>query len=748
MKSHRLTLRTRLALSFAGAGLLVVALLLVGHRVVREAALQQEEALTAQVRPLARINRLQSQISRIRVLEVELPRLTDLFAVANQLELLEAERRAFDRELSEFTGELREQQPVAAAVLDERWRRYQAELEGLRRHVKAMDLATAQRLATFESAERFKAVSHTLKQLAEGTESQAAAALAQARSQQGRQLVLFLAMSAFGLVALALWTGLLARSVSGRISRLRDAAARVAEGQGEQPVPVSGNDELADLGLAFNTMQAKVAAREKALRAAHDELDARVAQRTQELHSANEQLLREIDERRRAEQRLAHQAQYDSLTDLPNRMLAMDRLSQAMLAAQRGGHHVVLIFLDLDDFKKVNDTLGHPAGDALLVQAAARLRHAVRAEDTVARHGGDEFLVILGGLEAPEHAEVIAEKILRAFAPPFSVGENEVVVSPSLGLAVYPDDGHEGSLLLRNADLAMYDAKDSGRNTFRYFNQQVHDSSVQRLAIEHSLRNASSRDEFELLYQPLVTAGSGQVVGAEALLRWRSAEHGYVLPDHFISVAEHTGLIVDIGDWVLRTACEQLRAWREAGWNDLHMAVNVSPRQFRGDRLLQTVRHCMAMHQFPPGGLQIEVTEGLLIRNQPEVHDTLQALSRLGVRLAMDDFGTGYSSLSYLKRFPFDAIKIDRGFVRDVASDPDDRALVIAAIRMGKGLGLSVVAEGVETERQRAFLAEQGCDVLQGFLFGAPLAAEAFQERWLSGSGRPRTEPLSARTPA
>ncbi|WP_181179147.1 putative bifunctional diguanylate cyclase/phosphodiesterase [Methylibium rhizosphaerae] len=746
MKPHRLTLRTRLALSFAGAGLLVVALLLVGHRVVREAALQQEEALTAQVRPLARINRLQSQISRIRVLEVELPRLTDLFAVANQLELLEAERRAFDRELSEFTGELREQQPAAAAVLDERWRRYQAELEGLRRHVKAMDLAAAQRLATFESAERFKAVSHTLKQLAEGTESQAAAALAQARGQQGRQLVLFLAMSAFGLVALALWTGLLARSVSGRISRLRDAAARVAEGQGEQPVPVSGNDELADLGLAFNTMQAKVAAREKALRAAHDELDARVAQRTQELHSANEQLLREIDERRRAEQRLAHQAQYDSLTDLPNRMLAMDRLSQAMLAAQRGGHHVVLIFLDLDDFKKVNDTLGHPAGDALLVQAAARLRHAVRAGDTVARHGGDEFLVILGGLTAPEDAEVIAEKILRAFAPPFSVGENEVVVSPSLGLAVYPDDGDEGSLLLRNADLAMYDAKDSGRNTFRYFNQQVHDSSVQRLAIEHSLRSAASRDEFELVYQPLVAAAGGQVVGAEALLRWRSAEHGYVLPDHFISVAEHTGLIVDIGDWVLRTACEQLRAWHDAGWSGLHMAVNVSPRQFRGDRLLRSVRECLAVHRFAPGGLQVEVTEGLLIRNQPEVHDMLAALSGLGVRLAMDDFGTGYSSLSYLKRFPFDAIKIDRGFVRDVASDPDDRALVIAAIRMGKGLGLSVVAEGVETEQQRAFLAEQGCDVLQGFLFGAPLPADAFAQRWLGSTVR--TAPLSARTPA
>ena len=742
---RRLTLRTRLALSLAGVGLLVAALLLVGNHVLHQAASQQEAVLTAQVRPLARISRLQSQISRIRVLEVELPRLTDLFAVADQLELLDAEQRSFDRELGEFTGELRVQRPAEAAVLDERWHRYQVELDVLRRHARVMDLPAVQRLSTFESAARFKAVSYTLRQLAESTEAQAAAAFGQASQQQGRQRLMFMGTSAFGLLVLGLWIGLLARSVSGRVSRLRDAATRVAEGQGEQPVPVSGNDELADLGLAFNTMQAKVSAREKALRAAHDELDARVAQRTEELHLANAQLMREIEERRRAERRLAHQAQYDSLTDLPNRMLAMDRLSQAMLAAQRGGHHVVLIFLDLDDFKKVNDTLGHPVGDTLLVQAAARLRHAVRAEDTVARHGGDEFLVILGGLKQPEDAEAIAEKILHAFEPSFSVGDNDVVVTPSLGLAVYPEDGQDPSLLLRNADLAMYDAKEAGRNTYRYFNQQVHDSSVQRLALEHSLRNACSREEFELVYQPLVSAAGGHVVGAEALLRWRSPEHGYVLPDHFISVAEHTGLIVDIGEWVLRTACKQLRAWQDAGWGGLRMAVNVSPRQFRGDRLLASVGECLAMHRFPSGGLQVEVTEGLLIRNQPEVHDTLVSLSQLGVRLAMDDFGTGYSSLSYLKRFPFDAIKIDRSFVRDVASDPDDRALVIAAIRMGKGLGLSVVAEGVETEQQRAFLAEQGCDVLQGYLFGAPLVAQAFEERWLR---KARALPLSARTTA
>jgi len=397
---------------------------------------------------------------------------------------------------------------------------------------------------------------------------------------------------------------------------------------------------------------------------------------------------------------------------------------------------VVLIFLDLDDFKKVNDTLGHPVGDALLVQAAQRLRGAVRAEDTVARLGGDEFLVILGGLREPVDAEAVAEKIVRAFAPSFLVGESELVVTPSLGLAAYPEDGDEPSMLLRNADLAMYDAKDAGRNTFRYFNRQVRESSVRRLALERQLRTALARGEFRLLYQPLVDTATRAVVGAEALLRWWSPEDGPIEPEHFIPVAEHTGLIVDIGEWVLANACRQLQAWRERGGSRLRIAINVSPRQFRGERLLSSVRASLASHRLPPGSLQIEVTEGVLIRNQPEVRETLAALSEMGVRLAMDDFGTGYSSLSYLKRFPFDVLKIDREFVRDVATDPDDRALVTAAIRMGKGLGLAVVAEGVETAEQLAFLAQQGCDLVQGYFFSEPVSAEAFEARWLGAPER------------
>ncbi len=729
--ARRLTLRTKLLISFAGVGLLVLALLLVGDHIIRDAATRLEATLTAQVRPLARLNRLQSQISRIRVLEIELPRLTDLFAVSDQLELLGAERTAFDRELGAFARAVKPEKPAEAASLEENWRRYQADLANATHHANLMELDAVQRISTFESAGRFKAISRTLKQLADSTELRAGEALAQAESQHDRQRALFMTTSAIGLAVLATWIGLLARSMSGRVSRLRDAAMQIAEGGEDHPIAVPGHDEIADLGAAFNAMQGKVAARENALRAAHDELESRVAERTHELNEANAQLLREVEERRRAEERLHHQAQYDSLTGLPNRVLALDRLSQAMLAAHRGDTHVVLIFLDLDDFKKVNDTLGHPVGDALLVQAARRLRQAVRAEDTVARLGGDEFLVILGGLESPEDAEAIADKIVRAFAPSFDIGESELVVTPSMGLAVYPEDGDDPSMLLRNADLAMYDAKEAGRNTYRYFNQQVHDSSVRRLAIERQLRNAVARDEFRLVYQPLVATASQQVIGAEALLRWLSPDDGLLTPEHFITVAEHTGLIVEIGDWVLRSACAQLRAWHAMGWRHLTMAVNVSPRQFRGEHLLVSVRDCLAANALPAGSLQIEVTEGLLIRNQPEVRETLVALSELGVQLAMDDFGTGYSSLSYLKRFPFDALKIDRVFIRDLASDPDDRALVTAAIRMGKGLGLSVVAEGVETESQLAFLSDQDCDVVQGFLFSEPLPAQDFEARWL-----------------
>jgi diguanylate cyclase (GGDEF)-like protein len=730
--ARRFTLHTQLLVSFAGMGLLVAALLAVGSRLVDDAAARLEATLETQVRPLARLSRLQSQVDGVRVLEVEMPRLVDPFAVSDQVELLQSAALAFDTDLRRFATTPGALDPRDAQALLEAWQRYRSDLQRSEQFASAMKLDDVQRVATYDSVQRFKAISRTIKQAAERTEAQADAAFRQALAEHDRLRAWFAGISFGGLALLALWLALLARSVTGRLSRLSAAATDLAEGRGTGPLAVPGHDELADLGRAFDTMLATVAAREAALRAAQEDLERRVAARTDELELANGRLVREIDERRRAETLLQHQAQFDSLTGLPNRVLAMERLNQAMRGAQRNGSLVVLVFLDLDDFKKVNDNLGHAAGDALLVQAAQRLQESVRPEDTVARLGGDEFVIVLTDVAAAEDAQAVTEKLLQAFRPPFLLGGHQVVVSPSMGLAVHPDDGEDTSSLLRHADLAMYEAKESGRNTYRFFNRLAHDRSVRRLMIESRLRQALERQELWLAFQPLVQTRDQRLVGAEALLRWNSPEIGKVPPDQFIAVAEHTGLIVPIGAWVIEQACTQLAAWHRAGRTDLHVSVNVSPRQFRDAQLLGSVREALARHALPAHGLQIEVTEGLLIRNQPEVRATLEALTQMGVRLALDDFGTGYSSLSYLKRYPFDLLKIDREFVRDLAIDPDDRALVSAAISMARGLSLAVVAEGVESEAQLAFLRELQCDFVQGYLFSPPVPATEFHARWLS----------------
>ncbi|MFZ5512450.1 MAG: EAL domain-containing protein [Pseudomonadota bacterium] len=851
---RRTTLRTKLIAGFGVVALLVIALQVLSNHIIRDAAARLEIALTEQVHPLARLNKLQARISRVRVLEIELPRLADYFAVTTQLELLKSEKQLLAEELKAFIEAQSAHRPVELRSLEENWRRYEADLEQVVDKAGAMNMKAVEELSAFESSVHFRVVSRILGQMAESMESRANDAFQQTLERQDRQRRIFLLTSVVGLLAVASWVVLFARSVSRRVSSLRDAAMRAADGVRNGPMPVAGNDELADLGAAFNAMREKVAAREAALQVAHEELEYRVKARTGELNDANALLTREVEERRRAEQQLRllsqaveqspvsvmmtdvdgrilyvnqafvkstgyraeealgrtprflgsgctpaedyrrmwdtilagkewegellnrrrdgsvfwesvrispvtdaqgaithfvavhqdisvrkeqerkilYQVQYDSLTGLPNRLLAMDRLSQTIQATARDAAKAVLMFIDLDDFKKVNDTLGHDTGDLLLVQAARRLRESVRGEDTVARQGGDEFLVIMGGLRRTADAEIVADKIIRAFAPPFHIGENEVVVTPSIGLAVYPDDGNTPATLLRNADLAMYEAKEAGRNGYRFFNQAIHDQSVQRLELERRLRNALARGEFMLLYQPMVAASGGALVAVEALLRWNAPDYGMMLPEQFLAVAEQTGLIVDIGDWVLRTACAQARQWHEEGATRLRVAVNVSPRQFRGGGLVDKVRRCLEENHFPPGCLQIEVTEGLLMRNHAEVGAALRALDAMGVGLAMDDFGTGYSSLSHLKSCPFHILKIDRGFVRDLAADADDRALVTAAIRMGKGLGLSIVAEGVETREQLAFLVEQGCDVIQGYLFGEPQPADQFAQRWLA----------------
>jgi EAL domain-containing protein (putative c-di-GMP-specific phosphodiesterase class I) len=362
---------------------------------------------------------------------------------------------------------------------------------------------------------------------------------------------------------------------------------------------------------------------------------------------------------------------------------------------------------------------------------AQRLVQSVRGDDVVARLGGDEFLVVAGSLDHGDEAAAIAEKIIAAFSAPFVVGERELVTSPSIGIAVYPDDGTEPMVLLRNADLAMYEAKDSGRNMYRFYNRAIHDLSLQRLEVGRCLRGALERQELHVVYHPLVRADSGAIIGAEALLRWTSPELGVVEPSTFIPVAEQSGLIVDLGRWVLREACATLARW-QMHQQGFVMAVNVSPRQFRSSGFIAMVKDCLAEFRVPAHQLEIEITEGLLMRNQGEVKLILEELHALGVRLSMDDFGTGYSSLSYLREFPFHTVKIDRSFIHDVSEDPNDRALVVAAVRMAQALGLQIIAEGVETDEQWSFLAAQDCDILQGFRFGIPVTESHFGKTWVN----------------
>ena len=439
----------------------------------------------------------------------------------------------------------------------------------------------------------------------------------------------------------------------------------------------------------------------------------------------------DITQQRQQMEKITYQAHYDLLTGLPNRVLANDRLVQAVSRARRDGGKVGAMFLDLDNFKEVNDTLGHAVGDTLLRQVAQRLVGTVRGDDVVARLGGDEFLIVAGGLDHGDEAAAIAEKIIAAFAEAFNVDDREITTSPSIGIAVYPDDGTEPMVLLRNADLAMYEAKDSGRNMYRFYNRSIHDLSLQRLEIGRCLRGALERQELHVVYHPLVRADSGCIIGAEALLRWNSPELGEVQPATFIPVAEQNGLIVDLGRWVLREACATLARWRERQPGFV-MAVNVSPRQFKTSGFIAMVKQCLAEFQVPPQQLEIEITEGLLLRNQGEVRVILEELHALGVRLSMDDFGTGYSSLSYLREFPFHTVKIDRSFIHAVSEDRSDRALVIAAVRMAQALGLQIIAEGVETDEQWSFLMEQDCDILQGFRFGKPITESNFGTTWVN----------------
>ncbi len=429
----------------------------------------------------------------------------------------------------------------------------------------------------------------------------------------------------------------------------------------------------------------------------------------------------DITESKRYESELEFQASHDALTGLPNRNLLQDRVAQAIAFARRHDKLVAVLYADVDHFKVVNDSLGHAAGDRLLQELARRLAACVREDDTVARQGGDEFVLVLPGLPREEDASMVAHKVAEALGQPFRVDGQEMFVTCSIGVALFPRDGDDAGTLLRNADTALYRAKEVGRNTFQFYAAEMNARALERLTLESSLRHALEREELVLHYQPQVDLHSGAVVGVEALIRWQHPEFGLLSPVKFIGLAEETGLILPIGEWVLRTACAQAKAWADAGFPDLRMSVNLSARQFRQQDLVQQVAAALEDSGLDPRSLELELTESLLIHNVDASIAILSELSAMGVKIAIDDFGTGYSSLSYLKRFPIDRLKVDQSFVRDIAADPEDAAIVTAIITLSRSLRLGVIAEGVETEEQMAFLRSRLCDEMQGFHFSKPL---------------------------
>ena len=526
------------------------------------------------------------------------------------------------------------------------------------------------------------------------------------------------------------------RRLTAPLSRLARMADEVASGQTDSPLKIEGSGEIKEIATILNGVFTELKSHKTKMDVDHQLLSMKVDERTSQLSKRNKELNKAVKQVTETKDRLRQMAYFDSLTALPNRRLFTEQLSLLLRLANRNGQMLALLFLDLDNFKRINDSLGHSAGDLLLREVGVRLSGCIRESDVLAHYvesdgsridvsrlGGDEFTVVLNQIESPESAAIVAQRILDALSAPMIINDHELVITPSIGIAIAPRDAGDVESLLKAADTAMYHAKSTGKNHYLYYDSDMDAAGVDRLKLETDLRKAIERNELVLHYQPQVDTESGTVVGAEALVRWEHPEQGLVPPFQFIPLAEEMGLIGDLGDWVLEEACRQMVELKEQGIDLPKMAVNVSAAQFN-PQFITHVEDVLRVSGLDPATLELELTEGMVMDNSNATIKALNDLKVLGVSLSIDDFGTGYSSLSYLSRFPLDELKIDRSFVIDFDKSDNDASLVIAIIAMAKSMNLKLVAEGVETHEQYHFLTQNGANVIQGYLFSKPVPAE------------------------